>query len=412
MGQADRKAGSTRWRPGHRGTNAICLLFAAVWLAYAAGTAANYATQPGDSLFPDFFGLWSYGRFALSHPASDIYRAGDIISFQHGLAPSLPEGHGYPFPYPPTFLLALAPLGALPYAVARAAFLAATFPLFLLAVGMRAPSQLLVAAAAAAPVTAVVMCSGQSGFLAAALLVGGLALAPGRPLAAGILLGLLTYKPQLGILVPFALVGAGYWRAGAVAGLTAMAMAAAATAAFGWGMWAAWLGSLAGFVSSVDASGTGLDRIMPTVSGAMRLLGAGTAATACVQAASSAAMAAWVWSVARREPDRVAMTVLPAATFLATPYAFVSDMTLVVAAALAVIGDAMRERDSFHLAEVAALAAALSAPVFMLSPATAGFPCALLSVCLLLAVSANRIRRRARGASPAQSPLDAGGPTV
>ena len=385
-----------RWRPGDRGSNALCLLFAVAWLAWATGTAAAYVAADGDGLFPDFFGLWSYGRFTLTHPASDIYRAEEIMSFQRLLAPTLPEGFGYPFPYPPTFLLALAPLGALPYAAARAAFLAATFPLFLSAVGMRAPTRLLVAAAALAPVTAVTMAAGQSGFLAAALLVGGLTLAPTRPVAAGVLLGLLTYKPQLGILVPFALAGAGCWRAAAWACMTAATMAAAATAAFGPGIWQAWAGSLAGFVSSVDASGTGLGRIMPTVSGAMRLLGAGGLSTACVQAASTVSMAAIVWAAARREPGRVALTVLPAATFLATPYAFVSDMTFVVAAALAVVGDAMRERETFNLAEVAGLAAAMSAPLFMLSPLLAGFPCALLSACMLLAVSLNRIRRRGR----------------
>jgi alpha-1,2-mannosyltransferase len=50
---------------------------------------------------------------------------------------------------------------------------------------------------------------GQTGFISAALLTAGLQLASTRPIAAGALLGLLSYKPRLGALVPIALAAAG-----------------------------------------------------------------------------------------------------------------------------------------------------------------------------------------------------------
>ena len=43
---------------------------------------------------------------------------------------------------------------------------------------------------------------GQNGFLTAALIGGTLYLIPIRPVLAGICLGLLTYKPQYGLLFP------------------------------------------------------------------------------------------------------------------------------------------------------------------------------------------------------------------
>ena len=46
---------------------------------------------------------------------------------------------------------------------------------------------------------------GQTGLLAAALLGGGLLALRPRPVLAGVLFGLLTVKPQLGLLLPFAL---------------------------------------------------------------------------------------------------------------------------------------------------------------------------------------------------------------
>jgi uncharacterized membrane protein len=46
----------------------------------------------------------------------------------------------------------------------------------------------------------------QNGFLSAALLLGGLALRMQRPLLAGVLIGCLTIKPQLGVLLPLPLL--------------------------------------------------------------------------------------------------------------------------------------------------------------------------------------------------------------
>ena len=50
---------------------------------------------------------------------------------------------------------------------------------------------------------------GQNGFLTAALIDGTLYLMPVRPILAGICLGLLSYKPQYGLLFPLVLIAAG-----------------------------------------------------------------------------------------------------------------------------------------------------------------------------------------------------------
>ena len=61
---------------------------------------------------------------------------------------------------------------------------------------------------------------GQTGFLTAALLTGGVLCLERREALAGILFGLLAYKPQFGLLIPLVLVAGGYWRAIAAAGAT------------------------------------------------------------------------------------------------------------------------------------------------------------------------------------------------
>ena len=52
---------------------------------------------------------------------------------------------------------------------------------------------------------------GQNGFLTAALIGGTLYLIPVRPILAGVCLGLLSYKPQYGLLFPIVLIAASQW---------------------------------------------------------------------------------------------------------------------------------------------------------------------------------------------------------
>ena len=76
---------------------------------------------------------------------------------------------------------------------------------------------------------------GQNGAFTAALLVGGLLAAPKRPILAGVLFGLLTVKPQLGILIPFCLLASRNWRAFASAAVTTVTLVLLTGLAFGFG---------------------------------------------------------------------------------------------------------------------------------------------------------------------------------
>src|SRR5439155_6941717 len=97
----------------------------------------------------------------------------------------------------------------------------------------------------ACPFTAWNFLAAQNGFLTAALLGAALLCLERRPVAAGVFIGCLAYKPQFAVLLPVALVAAGEWRAIASAGITAALLAGAAAAAFGPGVWAAFPADLA-----------------------------------------------------------------------------------------------------------------------------------------------------------------------
>jgi hypothetical protein len=103
------------------------------------------------------------------------------------------------------------------------------------------PSSALLVAALACPASAINAIDGQAVFLVAALIVGGFGLLERRPYLGGLVLGLLTFKPQFCILVPIALIAAGQWRALLASGLSALAMMIASGLIFGWDLWVRWI---------------------------------------------------------------------------------------------------------------------------------------------------------------------------
>ena len=136
-----------------------------------------------------------------------------------------------PFPYPPPFLLLLLPFGLLPYPVAAALWIVATFA-FYFAVARRVwpGSGALIAAFPAVLANAIV---GQNGFLTAAIFILGLALLGRRPFLAGLVLGCLVIKPHLGLLLPVAFIAAGQWRAVAGAAASSLGLLLLGLIAFG-----------------------------------------------------------------------------------------------------------------------------------------------------------------------------------
>src|SRR3569833_1232408 len=78
---------------------------------------------------------------------------------------------------------------------------------------------------------------GQNGFLTAALFAAAIASLGVRPWLAGLCFGLAAYKPQLGLLVPFALAAGGHWRSFAAAARTLVVLAIVCTLLFGAQIW-------------------------------------------------------------------------------------------------------------------------------------------------------------------------------
>src|ERR1700736_2623952 len=173
--------------------------------------------EKGLGIPTDFVNVWSAGRLVLGQ------------SYEGNFA----------WHYPPPFLFIASLLAHFPYAGAFIGWAAISLVPYLAV--MRAivgrPFGLLLAAAF--PVVLTNTLVGQNGFLTAALIGGTLYLMPTRPVLSGICLGLLSYKPQYGLLFPLVLIAASQWKVFITAGVVAVAMAFGSWLAFGTESWQA-----------------------------------------------------------------------------------------------------------------------------------------------------------------------------
>lgn len=149
----------------------------------------------------------------------------------------------------------------------------------------------------------------------------------------GVLFGLLTDKPHLGLLVPVALIAGGNWRAFITAGIVAMLMAAASWAAFGTVTWQAFVDSI-GHTSQAFLSNGWADRYkLQTAFGLTRTLGGPEWLSWTVQAMVAIVAAVCVAVVWRsRTAYEVKASALVTAALLATPYLYLYTYDLVVLA--------------------------------------------------------------------------------
>jgi alpha-1,2-mannosyltransferase len=349
---------------------AVAILCAAAASAiFLLGTAHGPVDMQGRPLGTDFSSFYAAGTYVLEGNAQAPYD----LARQHAREQAI-FGEATPFYswfYPPFFLFITAALALLPYGTALVIWQMVTLALYLLAIrAITSPSPLVrdegvsppdsesrtgpltrIAAqfglspytgrgdeflvALAFPAVLVNLGHGQNGFLTAALLGGALATLDRRPVIAGLLFGLLAYKPQFGLMIPVALVAGGYWRCFAVAAATIALLAAAATAAFGPDVWRAFFDSTYFMRTVVLEQGDPGWYKMQSLFAWARMWGASIPLAYALQAALVASLTAaliGLWRSSTAYPVKAAS--LSIATMLATPFTFDYD-TMVLAPAIA-----------------------------------------------------------------------------
>ena len=290
--------------------------------------------ESGLGIPTDFVNVWSAGQLVLDgHPALaydwDIQKQVQVAVL----------GQSYPgnfaWHYPPPFLFVATLLAHFPYAVAFVGWAAISFVPYLAV--MRAivgrPFGLLLAAAF--PVVFSNTLVGQNGFLTAALIGGALYLMPMRPVLSGICLGLLSYKPQYGLLFPLVLIAASQWTVFFTAGIVAVAMATASWVAFGTESWQAFVHWMPMFSQAFLTEGRAPWWKLQSLFALIRYFGGSEQLAWIFQWIMTASVAVGMvlmWRSRISYPLKAAA--LATGTLLITPYLFMYDM-MVLAIAVA-----------------------------------------------------------------------------
>ena len=278
----------------------------------------------GEPLGFDFSSFWAAGRLALDGTPLLAYSENALT---HVMNVALPHGYtvGAWF-YPPAFLLIVKPLALFPWLVAYALFALGTAGVFLAMLRRLLPIEGAIVWILAFPGFWLNLAQGQNGALTGCIALGALLLLErGRPVLAGICIGLLSIKPQLAVLFPLALVCAGRWRAFASAAVTALVLAAGPMAMFGWQIVPVFLHGVAEANHRV-AIGALPWFEMASMFAALRNLGVPIPAAYAIHvlfAGFAAALVGWVWKTARDADLRACALV--AGTFLISPYIYNYD---------------------------------------------------------------------------------------
>jgi len=357
------------------------LLLLAVAMAATGGTivwARTFVDLRHTELFmQDWFVYYAAGAAARAGKVALLFDGRAFTAFQYMLLrpwfvvpPSL-----HPWLYPPPFLLLLAPLSVLSFPVSYAVFQLASGAAALTALAWRQArrdfawwSALLLLFF---PATADEALAGQNALLTGALIIGGMRALATSPALAGTLLGAVTYKPQLFVMVPVALIARREWRALAFACISATLLCLISTLVFGPQSWWLWFEQVVHGGDPAQAQWygqtflTGYSFYVCAILGGLGPLGA-----KLVQgvAALAAAGAVW-WSHRRTCTDDVRLGILLVATVMATPHLQAYDMLLLGAAAILFF---VRSRDGIDGFELALFAGTWMLPLLRPSVTHAG----------------------------------------
>ena len=291
----------------------------------------------GRPLGTDFSSFYSAGQLALEGRPADAYQPSEQSKIQLALfeADEIPF---YVWHYPPLFLVVAAGLAALPYAFSWFVWASVTLVSYIAVVQRLFRKDTVILAAIGFPAILINFLHGQNGFLIAALFAGALLCMRSKPLLAGVLIGLMAFKPQFGVLIPFALLAGGFYRTFAAATLTVLLTCAATVLLFGEHTWLAFFEStLATRDQVLERGGAGWHK-MQSLFSAVRMWGGSILVAYIAHAVLIVSvLLATIWAWRSRIDYNLKAAILMVGALLASPYIYDYDLVLLAPAALFLI---------------------------------------------------------------------------
>jgi Glycosyltransferase family 87 len=341
----------------------VALVIASIFgFLFLVVTAHGGIDRQGRPIGTDFSNVYAAGTYVLDGTPDAPFDPPQQYHREQAIFGATTPFYGWH--YPPYFLFVAGALAKLPYGLALTVWQSATLALYLLMIwaivgrglspaAARAPGEgrgevmappglasryrrdtlLWLLLALAFPGVLINVGHGQNGFLTAALLGGALVLLDRRPLLAGVLIGLLIYKPQFGLLIPIALACGARWRAFTAAAVTVAVLTLVVTLAFGPQVWHAFLVSTQYSRTVVLEQGDAGWYKMQSMFAWARMWGASIPLAYALQAVLTIAVAGIIGRLWRSETSyALKSAALCLGTVLATPYTFDYDMMLLAPA--------------------------------------------------------------------------------
>jgi arabinofuranan 3-O-arabinosyltransferase len=315
--------------------------------------------EKGLGIPTDFVNVWSAGKLVLDGQPAQAYDWDIQKQVQVAMLGQSYQGN-FAWHYPPPFLFVASLLAHFPYAVAFIGWAAVSLVPYLAVMRgiVGRPFGLLLALAF--PVVLTNTLVGQNGFLTASLIGGTLYLMPARPVLSGICLGLLSYKPQYGLLFPLVLIAASQWTVFFTAGAVAVAVALASWLAFGTESWQAFFHWMPMFSQAFLTEGRAPWGKMQSIFAVVRYFG-GTEPLGWlfqwIMSATVAVVLTLVWRSRISYPLKAAA--LATGTLLITPYLFLYDLMVLAIAMAFLVRIGLRKGFERHELPALGLAAAL-----------------------------------------------------
>ena len=234
--------------------------------------------------------------------------------------------------YPPHAGLLFSPIGLLPFPIAYVMWFAVGVAgligaLLVANVDRRAIMALLLTS----PIF-LAFATGQIALIVTSLMLIAVFWAKTRPILAGLAAGLLTIKPQLGVLLPLVFIAGGHWRALASAVGFSLTLWGGSVALLGVDMWIAFFERI-GLVSDLVAEGVMPYRKMLNIYAASNFaLLTQVESYAITAVAYLVAASAIVWTCRKTGDPRWRYAALATATLLVTPYSWYYELALILPA--------------------------------------------------------------------------------
>lgn len=327
-------SGEMRWLTGRL----VALIGAITIVLYLTVLLVGTLFTPSGPPQSDFLAFHTAVGLALEGRAAEAYDWNLLREAQARFLGAPAEGLGFlAWLNPPHFFFFVLPFGLPGYAWGWFWWILATGCVFAAAAYAVIPRPAAVIAALAAPSVMLTASVGQNGLLTAGLIGLAFALMDRRPHLAGIAIGLLTVKPQFGLLLPLVLALTGRWRVFATAAVVTLAAALLAWIVFGTAPWLAFFGSIDGSADRMLGIGSEVSPRIQSVFAFASRLGWEDAVAMLAHGAAALAAAAltlWLWLRRPEGPEEARAAAGIASAYLLTPYAWGYDSPAVAIAAL------------------------------------------------------------------------------